>query len=84
MKGPDHDIHVPPMFYKIMIEDGMSATNPRILAFLFPHQRVQHGEIQDFLVSIDVLEALTGLDFLNELADDTERDADGCATPRDT
>jgi len=71
--SPDHDIHVPPMFYKIMIEDGLSASNPRILAFLFPHQRVTHGEIQDFLVSIDVLEALTGLDFLNELADDTER-----------
>ncbi len=70
--GPDNDIHVPPMFYKIMIEEGVSVTNPKILAFLFPHQRVKHGEIQHFLVSIDVIEALTGLDFLNALPEDVE------------
>jgi endonuclease G len=70
--GPASDIHVPPMFYKIVAWEAPSQDDPMILAFLFPHQRVSHGEIQDFLVTINVLEAMTGLDFFPDLEDDTE------------
>ena len=45
---------------------------PVVLAFLFAHQRVRHGEIEDFLVSVDVIEALTGLDFFVGLDEDVE------------
>jgi len=70
--GPDSDIWVPPMFYKVVITEQQGSQTPLVLAFLFSHQRSKHGDIQDFLVSVDVLEALTGLDFLSDLADGTE------------
>lgn len=71
--GPNTDITVPPMFYKVVIwEDAVDAETPTVLAFLFPHQRTSHGDIEDFLVSVDVIEALTGLDFFNTLDDEVE------------
>jgi len=73
--GPDHDILVPPMYFKIVVREpdpDDEGDLPQVLAFLFPHQRVAHGEIEDFLVTIDVIEALTGLDFFNELSDPVE------------
>jgi endonuclease G len=66
--GPAGDISVPPMFYKVVIrEPEQVGGSPRVLAFLFPHQRAKHGDIEDFLVPIDVIEAMTGLDFFREL-----------------
>ncbi|MDR4492870.1 MAG: DNA/RNA non-specific endonuclease [Nitrospirales bacterium] len=79
--GPDHDIHVPPMFFKVMIEDDFTEDAPRVLAFLFPHQRGSHGDITDFLVTLDVIEAMTGLDFFRELPGAVEariEDTDTC------
>ncbi len=70
--GPNADIWVPPMFYKIVIYRDRDEVPPIVLAYLFPHQRVRHGELNAFLVSVDVLEALTGLDFLSDLDDLTE------------
>lgn len=67
--GRNNDIGVPPMFYKIVILKSPEEDDPKILAFLFPHQRLKHGDVEDFLVSIDVIESLTGLDFFNELDD---------------
>ena len=61
-------VEVPPLFYKIVIYEEDS--EPVILAFLFPHQVEDHGDIQDFLVSVDIIEALTSLDFFQELNDE--------------
>ncbi len=72
MVGPNDDIQVPPMFYKIVTWIDPDVDEPVFLAFLFPHQRSSHGDIEDFLVSIDVIEALTGHDFFADLADDVE------------
>ena len=60
-------LQVPPMFFKVVIEDGFTEQESRVLAFLFPHQHVSHGDITDFLVSIDVIEGMTGLDFFRDL-----------------
>ena len=72
MVGPNDDIHVPPMFYKIVTWIDTDVDEPVFLAFLFPHQRSSHGDIEDFLVSIDIIEVLTGHDFFADLADDVE------------
>jgi DNA/RNA endonuclease G (NUC1) len=58
------------MFFKIVVleDPDPDVETPVVLAFLFPHQRARHGEIENFLVSVDVVEALTGLDFLRRLA----------------
>lgn len=77
--GPNKDITVPPMFYKIVIQNDTEG-NPKVLAFLLPHHRVAHGDIQDFLVSVDIIEALTGLDFFRELEDDIETELEATDT----
>ena len=61
-------VEVPPMFYKIVVTENNNI--PKILAFLFPHQIKRHGDIQDYLVSVNIIEALTGLDFFPELNDE--------------
>ena len=70
--GPDNNIWVPAMFYKIVTLESSDRDFPTVLAFLFPHQRSTHGSIEDFLVSVDVVEALAGLDFFNTLDDQKE------------
>lgn len=66
--GPDDDIAVPNAFYKIIIrKPAEGGSKPRVLAFLFPHQRKRRGALEDFLVSVDLVEALTGLDFFGGL-----------------
>ena len=59
------DLTVPPMFFKIVIMEVDSS--PKVVAFLFPHQSERHGEMSDYLVSIDTIEALTGLNFFWDL-----------------
>lgn len=46
---------------------------PVVLAFLFPYKRFAHGSIEDFLLTVDVVEALTGVDFFKGLNDQTEK-----------
>lgn len=69
--GKNNNITVPPMFYKIVIRNDEEG-NPLILAFLLPHHKVPHGDIENFLVSVDIIESLTGLDFFRELDDSIE------------
>jgi endonuclease G len=65
--GPNSNIWVPPAFYKIVIMEGGESDLPIVLAYLLPHQRVRHGDLDGFLVSVDVIEALTGVDFFKDL-----------------
>lgn len=51
-------IGVPPLFYQIIIFDDQS------ISFLVPHQRFGHHEnIREYIVSIRLIESLTGKDF---------------------
>ena len=70
--GPDDGIHVPPMFFKIVVLEHPPGHKPIVLAFLFPHQRVVHRSgsgmaIPHFLVSVDLVEAMSGLDFFQDV-----------------
>jgi endonuclease G len=78
--GPAEDIAVPPMFFKIVIRENANRDEPRVLAFLFPHQYSRQGEIQDFLTTVDSIEALTQLDFFNELNGRAERELESTGT----
>jgi len=53
------------MFFKIVITE--TGGKPKVLAFLFPYQIKKHGEIQDYLISLNLIEAMTGLDFFPDL-----------------
>lgn len=62
-------VSVPNAFYKILLD----YTQPKIktIAFLIPHQESKKP-LYDFVISIDQLEQLTGIDFLHHLPDDLE------------
>ncbi|MEN8193340.1 MAG: DNA/RNA non-specific endonuclease [Bacteroidota bacterium] len=77
--GPDDDIAVPDLFYKMIIKDDGNQF-PSVLVFLFPHYRdkedINESSIFKYLVSVDYIESLSGLDFFSSkspvLQDDNE------------
>lgn len=81
--GKDSSIVVPDMFYKIVIleevinvDDIEEEVNIRALAFLFPHYKtktdINDNDIFKYLVPIDYIEVLTGLDFFNDLSEEEQ------------
>lgn len=72
-KVTSKNVWVPPMFYKIVIMKKPGSSVPYVLAFLFPHQRSEHGRIEDFLVTVDVIEALTGENFFTSFSEQKQK-----------
>jgi len=66
-------VAVPHMFWKIVVRKR-GAGGPAAIAFLMQHEPfAKRGTpLRSFLVSIDAIEEITGLDFLRELDDATE------------
>lgn len=78
--GKDH-VAVPTHFFKIVIDkkpDGSLDT----LAFVLPNEKVEGGDISEYISSIDDIERLTGLDFLAVLPDDIEEALESRVTDR--
>ena len=65
----EEDVSVPESFYKILID--MNSGSPKMLAFLMPH-RDSKKPLYEFVVSVDEIEAITGIDFFPELEDTIE------------
>jgi endonuclease G len=67
--GRNNSIVVPDMFYQILIMQNSGSSPPHVLAFLFPHFKNKldrpTNDIFKYLVPVDYIEAITGLDFLN-------------------
>ena len=62
----DNKVAVPTHFYKIVIKaDDFS--NVEAIAFLLPNNAIQDKKLENFIVSIDFIEKLTGLNFLSEI-----------------
>ena len=79
MTGPIYDesklqlrsgVSVPASFFKIVV-DVVDDEKVRVLAFVMP-QDVDDARLRDYLVSVDVIEAETGLDFFSVLDDASE------------
>ncbi len=66
-----NSVAVPNSFYKIVVDH--SSDDVEVLAFLMPNENLSGRELHEFLVSVDEIEGLTGLDFLSNLPDDIER-----------
>ncbi|WP_338732942.1 DNA/RNA non-specific endonuclease [Mangrovimonas cancribranchiae] len=62
-------VSVPNQFYKIVMD--YNGGNPKALAFLIPHENSTRP-LYNFVVSIDSVETLTGIDFFPELEDTIE------------
>lgn len=65
----DEDVSVPNQFYKILIDTNTGPT--KMIAFLFPHED-SNQPLYKFVVSVDEIEELTGIDFFSELEDSIE------------
>ncbi|GAA4887826.1 DNA/RNA non-specific endonuclease [Flaviramulus aquimarinus] len=65
----DEDVSVPNQFYKVLIDNNTGKT--KVIAFLIPHQN-SNKPLYEFVVSVDKIEALTGIDFFPELDDTIE------------
>jgi endonuclease G len=65
----DEDVAVPNQFYKVILDN----TNGKVkmLAFLVPHED-SDLPLYKFVVSVDEVEALTGIDFFPQLEDSIE------------
>lgn len=62
----DNRVAVPTHFFKIVL-DNNDQNKPDVLAFLLPNQSLSGQHYKNFLVSIDNIEKLTGMDFLSDL-----------------
>jgi len=67
---------VPHAFYKIVVRESPGSSQPDVLAFLYPHHHLYkqagpHDHVP-YLVSVDHIEELTGLDFLTALPNNVE------------
>lgn len=74
LKGPmetigQEKVAVPKHFYKVLID--VNTGEPKMITFLIPHEP-SNKPLHEFVVSVDSLEALTGIDFFPELEDDVE------------
>jgi len=67
-----NQIAVPTHLFKIIV-DHPDGKDPRVLAFLLDNRDYKKGEkYSDFMVTVDHLENITGLDFLSALDDGIE------------
>ncbi len=70
-------VAVPDAFFKIVVKESGTLEIVDVLAFLIPQEGVENycstnHPLQPYLVSVDTIESLTGLDFLTGLPDDQE------------
>lgn len=65
----EEDVSVPDYFYKVLLD--VYNDKPRMIAFLLPHKNSERP-LYEFVVSVDEIEELTGIDFFHHLPDDIE------------
>lgn len=62
-------VAVPDQFYKVILD--YNSGKPKVIAFLLPHEN-SNAPLYDFVVPVDEVELLTGIDFFPELEDTIE------------
>lgn len=66
-------VTVPSYFYKIVLNNRKGVF--RLIAFLLPHEE-SNRPLEDYVVSVDTIEEMTGIDFFYNLPDDQEEPAE--------
>ncbi len=65
----EENVAVPEYFYKVILDNN--STNPKMIGFLMPHKD-SNKPLKDFIVPVDQIEKLTGIDFYPKLDDEIE------------
>jgi endonuclease G len=76
----DEHVSVPNQFYKVLIDNNTGKT--KMIAFLMPHEN-SSKPLYEFVVSVDTIEALTGIDFFPELEDRVENKLEASSSYKD-
>ncbi|WP_250433001.1 DNA/RNA non-specific endonuclease [Hanstruepera flava] len=63
------EVTVPNQFYKVIMD--YNSGKPKVLAFLMPHEN-SSKPLYNFVISVDEVEEITGIDFFPELDDELE------------
>jgi endonuclease G len=70
------DVAIPQYFYKVLLDNSSGRT--KMLAFLVPHKE-SNRPLYEFVVSVDEVEKLTGIDFFSQLEDNKEDNLEASA-----
>lgn len=76
----EEQVAVPNQFYKVIIDNNSGKT--KMLAFLLPHKD-SNKPLYEFVVSVDKVEQLTGIDFFPELEDAKEKKLEASSSYKD-
>jgi endonuclease G len=75
----EEEVAVPNYFYKVLLDTDETTNHVKMIAFLVPHEG-SNQPLYEFVVSVDELEQLTGIDFFpnisNQLETELERKSD--------
>lgn len=74
-------VAIPKAFYKILLKPASGEQPAKALAFIFPQNAKANVSLLKLVVSIDEVEAQTGLDFFSELDDNIENALESRQTP---
>jgi endonuclease G len=66
----NEDVAVPKSFYKVLLDTSRSET--KMIAFLVPHED-SDKPLYEFVISVDEIEKITGIDFFPNLNDNIEK-----------
>ena len=73
-------VAVPNQFYKVLIDT--SSGKVKMIAFLIPHEN-SNKPLYEFVVSVDSIEKLTGIDFFPQLEDSLENRLEASSSYKD-
>ncbi|MFV0572732.1 MAG: DNA/RNA non-specific endonuclease [Xanthomarina gelatinilytica] len=76
----EEQVAVPNQFYKVLIDNNAGKT--KMIAFLLPHENSKQP-LYKFVVPVDSIETLTGIDFFPELEDSLENELEASADYKD-
>ena len=76
----EEKVSVPNQFYKVVIDNNSGKT--KMLAFLMPHKN-SNEPLYNFVVPVDKIEAITGIDFFAELNDEKENSLEASSSYKD-
>ena len=66
---PETEVAIPDAFFKVVCSPYIS--EPRAIAFVFPNNKAPKHP-REYVVTIDNVEMMTGMDFLSQLPDEIE------------
>ena len=66
-----NEVTIPGYYYKVLLAFRANG-NPSLIGFLFPHVVPASADFKDFVVPVNTIETLTGLDFFPALDNSVE------------